>query len=264
MSREARSMLGPYAGSIVLHGAFLALFGVGWLTWQRVRSPTPPALAIEAFVADPRSLEVPTPAPRPIVREPPPEPVPTPAPEPDPAEAQRAAEAQRVEEQKRAEAQRLAAERQAAEEKRLADEKRQVDEKRREEEKRRADEKRAAEEDARKRVERERELQRSLAAEERERALRSSAAADWQALIRAKIEAAWIRPPTARAGLDCLVKVRQVPGGEVVAAQILSCNGDQAVRQSIENAVYRAAPLPPPPAGMPFERDLEVRFRPSE
>jgi colicin import membrane protein len=48
----------------------------------------------------------------------------------------------------------------------------------------------------------------------------------------------------------------------VISARIESCNGDQAVRESIEAAAYRASPLPPPPDPSMFERDLEVTFRP--
>lgn len=86
----------------------------------------------------------------------------------------------------------------------------------------------------------------------------------WAAAIQARIQRAWIRPPAARAGLDCTVAVTQVPGGEVVAVRVLSCNGDETVRQSIEAAVYRASPLPPPPDPSLFERNLEVRFKPND
>jgi colicin import membrane protein len=41
-----------------------------------------------------------------------------------------------------------------------------------------------------------------------------------------------------------------------------SCNGDQAVRESIEAAVYRASPLPPPSDPALFQRELEITFRP--
>jgi colicin import membrane protein len=76
------------------------------------------------------------------------------------------------------------------------------------------------------------------------------------------VQRAWIRPPSAKAGLDCLVIVTQVPGGTVVRAEVRTCNGDDAVKQSIEAAVFRASPLPPPPDPALFERTLEFRFRP--
>ena len=88
--------------------------------------------------------------------------------------------------------------------------------------------------------------------------------AQWAAAIQAQIQRNWLRPPSARAGLECIVAVTQVPGGVVAAVRVLSCNGDDAVRQSIEAAVYRASPLPPPPDPALFERNLEIRFKPND
>ena len=42
----------------------------------------------------------------------------------------------------------------------------------------------------------------------------------------------------------------------------LQLYGDLALRQSVENAVYAASPLPTPPPGVPFERNLELTFAP--
>ena len=264
------SYFGPYAGSVLLHLALLALFGAGWLTWKRATPPQPQMLAIEAVVVDPQSLpglRAPRPAPKPELQAAPqPAPTsqpPTPAAPPPPARDE-------VQERKRAEARQLAedARKAQAEAKLRAEEARKADEKRRAEEQRKADEKREADEkrradEARQRAEREADLKRSLEAEERARAA-SGLGAQWRDLIRAKIMGEWRRPPTARAGTECVVRVTQVPGGEVVAARILSCNGDAAVRQSIELAVMNASPLPPPPDPALFERNLDVVFKPND
>jgi colicin import membrane protein len=155
-------------------------------------------------------------------------------------EARRAAEAQKT-----AEAKQAADARQAAEAKQAADAKR------------------AAEERARQ--DREAELRKQLADEERVAAVQSGPLRDrYIALLRNKIQNAWIKPPSATPGVDCLVQVTQVPGGEVTGARVTQCNGDAAVRQSIENAVYRASPLPDPPDPALFERNLSLRFRPNE
>jgi colicin import membrane protein len=115
------------------------------------------------------------------------------------------------------------------------------------------------------RAQRESDLQSQLAAEEHLDAARASGQqTQYIALIRAKIERAWIRPSSAHSGIDCEVRVTQVPGGEVTGVQIGTCNGDDSVRQSIEAAVYRASPLPPPPDPALFERNLIVNFRPSD
>ncbi len=159
------------------------------------------------------------------------------------AAAQKAqAEKQRLEEEQ---AQERAAQEKAAQEK--AAQARQA------EEKRKAEAQRQAEAD----------LKRSLAAEQRVNSPASaSALASWQSQITAKITRAWLRPPTARAGLECNLYVTQIPGGEVTQVRVGECNGDQAVRESIEAAVYRASPLPPPPDPALFDRNLKITFKP--
>jgi colicin import membrane protein len=76
------------------------------------------------------------------------------------------------------------------------------------------------------------------------------------------VERAWVRPPSARVGLACEVRVTQVPGGTVTGVRIGQCNGDEAVRQSIEAAVHRASPLPQPADPALFERELIFNFAP--
>jgi colicin import membrane protein len=60
------------------------------------------------------------------------------------------------------------------------------------------------------------------------------------------------------------VHVTQVPGGVVTGVQIGSCNGDDAVRASIEDAVRRASPLPMPSDADLFDRSLRFDFHPDE
>jgi colicin import membrane protein len=243
----------------------------GW--W--VTSPsTPPlqTLAIEATVVDASEIGALRPSRQPAVApqpEPEPEPElqpesvpvskppvePTP-PKPDRAkeQAQREAEAKRVAEAKR---------KAEAEAKRKAEA--EAEAKRKAEAEAESKRKAAAEaEDRRIKAEREAELQRALSTDEdRRNASRlAGLGAQWAQAIQARVQRAWIRPPSAKAGLDCLVIVTQVPGGTVVRAEVRTCNGDEAVKQSIEAAVFRASPLPPPPDPALFERTLELRFRP--
>jgi len=106
-------------------------------------------------------------------------------------------------------------------------------------------------------------LQKEIAVEERARDARmASLLQQYKALIVQKVEGNWIQPATAPANLSCKVQVEQVPGGTVTNVQILSCNGDDAVRQSIVTAVYRSSPLPPPPDPSLFDRNLVFTFQP--
>jgi colicin import membrane protein len=185
--------------------------------------------------------------------------------------AEAAAAAKAAQAERRSEAERAAAAaqatldaRRAAEAQKAAETKQAADTARRAAEaKQAADAKRAADERAKQ--DREAELRKQLADEEHVASVQSGPLRDrYIALLRNKIQNAWIKPPSATAGVDCLVQVTQVPGGEVTGARVTQCNGDAAVRQSIENAVYRASPLPDPPDPALFERNLSLRFRPNE
>lgn len=183
------------------------------------------------------------------------------------AEAERQARAQ-AERQAREEAERQAreeAERRAREEaERRARE--EAERRAREEAERRAREeaeRRAREAEARRQAEREAELRRMLEGEERRRRAEQAGLLDqYLRMIEQRIVRNWARPPSAQPGLNCTVNVRQAPGGTVLDVSIGACNGDAAVRRSIEAAVYRASPLPEPPDPTLFERNLTIIFRP--
>lgn len=118
---------------------------------------------------------------------------------------------------------------------------------------------------ARLRAEREAELKLALASEEEGEAIQRSGIVDeYRVLLTQTIERNWIRPPSARAGLKCTINVTQASGGTVIDVQFGPCNGDQAVRESVANAVYRSSPLPPPRDPRAFQRQLMIVFSPTE
>jgi len=274
--------------SILLHSAIVAAAVYGWFTWKH-RPPPVETLAIEATVVDERALKgiatKPDPAPEPPPPEPaPPEPEPPPVeeqgpPKPDPAEIERKEQerlaAEKVEQEKKAaqelkereDAEKLEAEKKAAAKAaadKAAAEKAAADKKALE--KKRAEDAAAAKKAADEKAQRARqeELRRSIEAEERGNAMRNSDEANrWHAQIVARVTRAWIKPPSAQPGISCIVSVTQVPGGEVTAVSVNSCSiNDAALRESVEAAVYRASPLPPPPDPALFERNLELTFAP--
>jgi colicin import membrane protein len=283
--------LRPLAGSAGLHVALLALLAGAALTWQSEQPPV--ELAIEGFVtelppAKPATQSRPAaaaPAPKPV--EAPPRPV-EPVVEPpqerraeEAAAAERAAQAERELRQAQEREAQQARERAAAEQRRAeeaerkrteaAEAKRRAaeDEARRKAEaaeaKRQAEAKAQADREAADRAARESELQRMLAAEEEAAAIRRSGVVDeYRLLLVQAIERNWIRPASARAGLECTLYVTQAPGGTVVDVRLGTCNGDHAVRESITNAVFKASPLPPPRDSRAFERRLEIVFKPTE
>lgn len=167
------------------------------------------------------------------------------------AERAKAAEAERK--------QRVEAERQKrdqAERERIADIQRRQ---------REAEERRRAEAEQRAQAMAENDLQRQIAEEEgRNAAANAGLLNQYIALLQQRIVRNWNRPPSARPGIQCKVTVTQAPGGTVLKAEVGECNGDAAVRQSIEAAVLRSSPLPPPPDARLFERTLILWFKPAE
>jgi colicin import membrane protein len=244
--------------AVLLHVALLAALTYGWWMYRRPAHPSP-QLAIEATVVDARAVAGLTQPPPPT----PPAPV-APAPEPPPPEAVGPPPPTPEELAQREQLQKEAAEKAQAEQQRLEEQQAEREKAARAqqaEEKRKAEAQRQA--DERDRSEREADLKRSLAAEQRTAtAASSSALASWRSQITAQITRAWLRPPTAHAGLECNLYVTQVPGGEVTQVRVGECNGDQAVRESIVAAAYRASPLPPPPDPALFDRDLKITFKP--
>ena len=287
--------LRPLAGAAALHVALVGLLALAAMNWTSKQPPV--EIAIQGYVAElppsqgkaakPRSAPPPAPAPK---VEAPPEPAPEPRQEQRTEErvaAERAAEVERerrqADERARQERQAEVAREQAAAEKRRAEEavqkraaeaeaKRKAEEAERRkleaaEAKRKADEKARAEREARADAERQAELQRSLAAEEEESAAaaaRSGVMDEYRRLLVQAIERNWIRPPSARPGLECTLYVTQAPGGTVVDVKLGACNGDQAVRESITTAVFKSSPLPAPRDPRAFERRLEIVFKPTE
>ena len=251
----------PVTLAVLLH---VALFGSLVVAFDFEKTPDfAVPLAINATLVTENAVVIPpTVEEPPKVAEPPP-----PEPQPDTREQERlAAEQQKREQDAREETARL---QKIEQEKKVEAEKRRK-EAAAEEERRRvaAEEKRQADIEAQ-RVENERErmeleaAQRQEALDEESRVLQSRAATAKSAYI-FKIQQAitrhWVQPMTAEEGLDCVVKVQQLPGGVVKNVSFGSCNGDATVRRSIELAVQKASPLPLPRDPSVFDRNLELKF----
>lgn len=252
--------------------------------------PAPSETALESVTPSVQAFEPQT-VPPPQMTPAPPQPVPddqTVPPPPEPKPADHAAEQkakQQAEQKAEAQAQRKAAERKAqqeeqqrlaqqakkrAEQQRLAEAKRKAEQERKAEEERKLEAARKAEEERRAAEAKalalnQAELAQDVSADEKLLAARSGPAmATWAQLVTARITQAWIKPPTARPGIDCFIDITQVPGGQVVNVKVGTCNGDEAVRQSIQDAAYRASPLPQPSDPDLFQREFRVEFKPTE
>ena len=98
---------------------------------------------------------------------------------------------------------------------------------------------------------------------ERERiALIEAARKRYVDAIRRKIEGEWIRPPGAPEGLLCVVKVEQLPGGEIVSVELLKSRGNPLFDRSVEAAVRATGTLPTPSTPSIFDREIVITFAP--
>ena len=149
------------------------------------------------------------------------------------------------------------------EEKRLAEEKK----KQLEEEKRLAEEKRRLEEEKEKQLEEERRrLAEHREKEEAERLkMRKKQIAIWQRqyeqMIRSNVEQHWKKPPTSVKGGECVLKIRQDETGAILDVNFIRCEGDKLFTRSVEEAVWKAHPLPTPPSPDVFDSEIEFTFK---
>lgn len=103
---------------------------------------------------------------------------------------------------------------------------------------------------------------------EAEDALRSkkveAAVNTYKAQMTAKIQGLWNMPTNFKPGSYCVVSVKLIPGGEIVAHSISECNADEIFKNSVENAVAKASPLPVPSDPAEFDpfRDFNLNFKP--
>jgi colicin import membrane protein len=84
---------------------------------------------------------------------------------------------------------------------------------------------------------------------------------EYYAAIQSQVTGNWLRPPTARSGLKCTLKIVQIPGGTVISAAIAgNCNADKATRRSLVAAVERAGSLPYRGFEKVFQREIDFNF----
>jgi colicin import membrane protein len=248
--------------AVVVHAAFFALIVFG-ITWQsRQEAPVqvelwdklPPAPKSKAVEPEPPKPEPEPPKPEPPKPEPPkpeppkPEVKPEP-PKPDPAVVQKLEREKRdrLEKEKREKLERKKKEDEEAKKKR---EKEEVAKKKADDEKKRREEERAK---------REAEKAREQAAQ-----LRKKEADAYIDKIRAKVQARANVPDTVVGNPEVTVKVRVLPGGEVLDITVTKKSGNPTYDAAIERGIRSASPLPVPPASselFPQFRELNLNIR---
>lgn len=184
-------------------------------------------------------------------------------PTPDEEQARQKAEAEKRQQaelkKKQEEQQRL----EVAHKKKAAEEKAQ---KQKEQEQKRAAEVARQQEQKRQQKQAEQSLKQQVEAEEKAsqdaaRAARAATVVDqYKALIRQRVTHSWSRPLGSTKGLKCVVRVRLTPSGEVLGATVVRSSGNPVFDRSVENAVYKAEPLPLPNDPTLFDNFREIDF----
>ncbi|HEV7491512.1 MAG TPA: cell envelope integrity protein TolA [Rhodanobacteraceae bacterium] len=86
--------------------------------------------------------------------------------------------------------------------------------------------------------------------------------ARYAAAIQSAVTNNWNRPDSANPGLRCSINIVQIPGGDVISVTVSSpCNADPVTRNSIEQAVMKAAPLPYQGYEKVFQRSIRLNFK---
>ena len=246
--------------AVLVHAAFFALIVFG-ITWQ---SQTPPPVEAELWDKLPPAPDAKAPDPKPPEPEPPkPEPPPEPAkpepvkpsdekpepPKPDPAITQKL-EREKRDREKREKLDRDKVKKQKDEDARKKRVEEDASKKKREDDKRRQDEER---------LKREAEKAREAAV-----AARKTEVDRYIEAIKAKIRGRANVPDTVTGNPEVHVRIRILPGGEVLDIALTRRSANPTYDSAIERAIRSAQPLPVPPADselFPQFRDLNLNFR---
>jgi colicin import membrane protein len=80
--------------------------------------------------------------------------------------------------------------------------------------------------------------------------------------IEQHISRRWIQPAQMSSGWQCEVKVQQNAMGDILSVQMVNCNGSEAFRSSVEQAVNKSSPLPVPRDPDVFDKTIRFTFNP--
>jgi colicin import membrane protein len=268
--RFLKNSLGPFFKAALLHALVIALLVYSWAGPQE--PPVKPKFnTVKAsLVAPPKPAVV---APKPSVDK-------KAQQEAKKRKAQEKAKQKKLQEKKR---QQKIAKEKAAKTRRLAKEekrrkeqeaKKQLEKERKaaEEKKRKADQKAELESMRKKEAERLSELEK-LRSQETQRlesleySEEQKIISQYRAAIQHQVQRAWSRPPSARKGMQSVLKITMIPGGEVISVSVVEGSGHAAFDRSAEQAVRRAGILPVPPDAAIFDRHfrtIELIFRPED
>ena len=89
----------------------------------------------------------------------------------------------------------------------------------------------------------------------------------YAAQIKREIVQNWSRPPSARNGMEVILRVHLVPTGEIVDVKVEESSGNRAFDRSAVQAVRKSSRFVVPADALRFEKDFRVftvLFRPDD
>jgi colicin import membrane protein len=81
---------------------------------------------------------------------------------------------------------------------------------------------------------------------------------EYEAHIQNKISQSWMRPLSARNGMQATLQINLMPGGDVANVKLIESSGDESFDLSATQAVWKASPLPVPSDAGVFTRNYRV------
>lgn len=254
--------------AVAVHAAFFALIVFG-ITWQsRAPAPLEAELWKDLPPAPKVAAKAPEPTPEPPKQEPPkPEPPKPEPPKPEPPKAEPPKPeppkvdpkiAEKAEREKKEREKKEKAEREKRE--RLE---REAEKKKQDDARKKLEEAKKKQEDAKRKAEEEKARREAEAAREAAAAARQSEFNRYVVAIQSKVKGKANVPDTVTGKPTVQVRIRILPGGEVLDLSIERSSGNRLYDAAIERAIRSASPLPVPPADselFPQFRDLRLNI----
>lgn len=81
---------------------------------------------------------------------------------------------------------------------------------------------------------------------------------EYESHIQSKVSQNWSRPLSARNGMQVILQINLMPGGDVANVQVIESSENEAFDDSAMQAVWKASPLPVPDEAGVFTRNYRV------
>ncbi len=85
---------------------------------------------------------------------------------------------------------------------------------------------------------------------------------NWSALVAEQVRRNWLRPPDSNEQFECIVRIEQLPGGQIMSSRMVQSCGNKLLDDSVLKAVEKSNPLPLVTDPAAFQRSFTFKFVP--